>query len=86
MINFISHLPHLFSTIAILFLIGIIIMVYEVGRAIQVPDDYEEEYFLYCWSFMEITRKLISFAVSVHAKVRLRTKPVVSSCSCCRPS
>ena len=43
MINIISHHPYLFSLIAILFLIGIIIMVYEVRRAIQVPDDYEED-------------------------------------------
>ena len=42
MINFISHHPYIFSTIAILFLIGIIIMVYEVRRAIQMPDDYVE--------------------------------------------
>ena len=42
MINFISHHPYIFSLIAILFLIGVIIMVYEVRRAIKVSDDYEE--------------------------------------------
>ena len=42
-----------------------------------------------CWTFMEIIRSLlilsvlISFAVSVYPKLRLRTESVVSSCSCC---
>ena len=43
MINIISHHPYIFSTIAILFLIGVIIMVNEVRRAIKVSDDYEED-------------------------------------------
>ena len=42
MINFISHHPYLFSLIAFLFLCGVIIMVYEVRRAIKVSDDDEE--------------------------------------------
>ena len=42
MINIISHHPYIFSTIAILFLIGVIIMVNEVRRAIKVSDDDEE--------------------------------------------
>lgn len=43
MINFISHHPYIFSTIGILFLCGVIIMVYEIRRAFQLPDDYEED-------------------------------------------
>ena len=42
MINFISHHPYLFSTIAILLLFGVFIIIYEIRRAIRVPDDYEE--------------------------------------------
>ena len=42
MINFISHHPYLFSTIAILFLFGIFIIIYEIRRAIKVSDDDEE--------------------------------------------
>ena len=43
MINFISHHPYLFSTIAIIFLCGVFIMVYEIQRAIRMPDDYVEK-------------------------------------------
>ena len=43
MINFISHHPYIFSTIGILFLYSVIIMVYEIRKAFQVPDDYEED-------------------------------------------
>ena len=43
MINFISHHPYLFSTIAILFLCDVFIMVYEIQRAIRMPDDYVEK-------------------------------------------
>ena len=42
MINYISHHPFLFSLIAILFLFGVFIIIYEIRRAIRVPDDYEE--------------------------------------------
>ena len=58
------------------------------GMTIQQLSHYRIYRIIFdnCWTFMEITRKLISFAVSVHPKVRLRTKSVVTSCSCCRPS
>lgn len=42
MINLISHHPYLFSLIAILFLFGVFIIIYEIRRAIKVSDDYEE--------------------------------------------
>ncbi len=45
MINIISHHPYIFSTIAILFLFGVFIIIYEIRRAIKVSDDYEECYF-----------------------------------------
>lgn len=43
MLNFVFNHPYIFSTIAVLFLFGFIIMVYEIRRAISVPDDYEEK-------------------------------------------
>ena len=43
MINFIFHHPYLFSTLALLFLFGVFIMIYEIRKAIKVPDDYEDE-------------------------------------------
>ena len=43
MLNFIFNHPYIFSTIALFFLLGVIIMVYEIRRAVSVPDDYEEE-------------------------------------------
>ena len=43
MINLIFHHPYLLSTLAALFLLGVLIMIYEIRRAIRVPDDYERE-------------------------------------------
>ena len=47
MLNIVFYHPYLFTTLAALFLFGVFIMVYEIRRAIRVPDDYEEEYVLF---------------------------------------
>ena len=43
MIHFVFNHPYIFSTISVLFLCGVIIIIYEIRRAIKSPDDYEEE-------------------------------------------
>ena len=43
MISFVLSHPYTFTIIATLFLIGVIIMVYEIRRAVKVPDDKAEE-------------------------------------------
>lgn len=60
--NFIYNHPYLFSMIAI-FLFGVIIMIYEMRRAVNVTDDYEEEY--YCKFHLQY------FLIAIHRWIYL---------------